>query len=78
MRTLILAALISNAFADCSLAEVTGDHWMDYCAAIGEQTPKYALCVGYLSGALDGIRFMQKVTGTIILCEPPDGVSISQ
>lgn len=77
MRRLLVAALISGGFANSALAEVTGNDWKDYCAA-GEQTPKHALCVGYLSGSLDGIRLMQKTTGTIILCEPPQGVTIPQ
>ena len=77
MRRVAIGALIFCAATNGAVAQVTGNDWKDYCLA-GEQTPKYAMCVGYLSGSLDGIRLMQKATGTIILCEPPNGVTIPQ
>ena len=77
MRRLALAAILSGGLSFSAVAEVTGNDWKDYCAA-GQQTPKYALCVGYFSGSMDGIRLMQKTTGTIILCEPPTGVTVPQ
>ena len=78
MRRIVLAAILSGGLLGSAEAEVTGNDWKDFCAAEGEQTPKYALCVGYLSGSMDGIRFMQKATGAIVLCEAPNGVSIPQ
>jgi hypothetical protein len=77
MRRCVFAVLISGCFTTSALAQVTGNDWKDYCAA-GEQTPKYALCVGFLSGSMDGIRLMQKATGTTILCEPPTSVTVPQ
>jgi hypothetical protein len=77
MRRTAFAILIFCTIASGAVAQVTGNDWKDYCSA-GEPTPKYAMCVGYLSGSLDGIRLMQKATGTIILCEPPNGVTIAQ
>jgi hypothetical protein len=71
--TMLIAVLWSNA----ACAELTGNDWLDACNN-AESTPKYAMCVGYLSGTLDGIRLMQKATGTIILCEPPQGITLAQ
>jgi hypothetical protein len=77
MRYITFAILFFCSAATSAVAEVTGNDWKEYCAA-DEKTPKYAMCVGYLSGTLDGIRLMQKTTGSIMLCEPPNGVTIPQ
>lgn len=77
MRRLAFAALLFCSATTPVIAEMTGNDWKEYCAA-DEQTPKYALCVGYLSGTLDGIRLMQRTSGSIILCEPPNSVTIPQ
>lgn len=63
--------------ANPARAEVTGNDWKSFCLS-EEQTQNYAICVGYLMGALDGIRFMQKATGAVVLCEAPNGVTIPQ
>jgi hypothetical protein len=62
----------------CSaVAQMTGNDWKEYCA-VSEHTEKFGMCLGYFSGSLDGIRLMQKMTGAIILCEPPTGVTVPQ
>jgi hypothetical protein len=77
MRRLILVGLTSCFLTSGAFAQVTGNDWKDYCNA-PEHTEKYAMCLGYFSGSLDGIRLMERTTGAIILCEPPAGVTVPQ
>ncbi len=77
MTRCVALLLVAALWPSSALAEMTGNDWLDLCNN-GETTGKYAMCVGYLSGALDGIRFMQKATGSVVLCEPPQGVTIPQ
>jgi hypothetical protein len=69
MRNALIAILIC-ASVEAARAEVTGNDLKEYCQFYPRQTQATALCMGYISGALDAARLFNPMLGGQMVCEP--------
>lgn len=76
LRSAFFIALASVACVPTARAEATGNQLKAYCAA-PMQTPTNAMCLGYISGALDAYRAVDHMRKTKLFCMP-DGATGEQ
>ena len=71
MRKPILSVLLC-LWASAASAEMTGNDLKEYCAFWPRHTESTTLCLGYISGALDSFRMLNKtgVKSAKLFCEP--------
>ncbi|MGO9047704.1 MAG: Rap1a/Tai family immunity protein [Xanthobacteraceae bacterium] len=56
--------------ASAANAEVTGNNLKEYCGLYPQHAEATALCMGYISGALDTMRGYDKMLKLNLACEP--------
>ncbi len=69
LRSASFIVLASVACVSTASADATGNQIKAYCDA-PMQTPANAMCLGYISGALDAYRVVGHMRKTKLFCEP--------